>query len=378
MFVRRALAVLLAGTAAVGVSGVAEAQTSTTGTAAGTVINNTASVTYTVNGTSQSTNSNTATFVVDKKVNFTVVTNQTGYTSVNLGQQGAVTTYKVTNFTNDVQDFLLDPDQNISIPLLPGTDNFDIGTMRVYVDSNGNGTYDAGVDTQTYIDELAPDASAIVFIVGNIPTTPSATLAQVSLHVTVAAGGATGSKGTMLIPTDLNLANADNTVDIVFADNDTDDDLLNLGDSARNGQGRAYSGYEITVRNVNLTVAKSAKVISDGVNVLNPKAIPGAVVEYCLRVNNATLLTPATGINLTDVVPANTTYVPGSISVGVAGVLGIACNVAGSTEDDDADDSAEVDGFTGAYDSSTKTMTAHIDTVPGGTSYAASFRVTIN
>lgn len=377
MFVKRAIAVLLAGTAAAGVSGTASAQ-STTGTAAGTVINNSASVTYTVNGTNQSTTSNTATFVVDKKVNFTVVTNQTGYTSVNLGQQGAVTTFKVTNLTNDTQDFLLDPDQNISIPLLTGTDNFDLTALKVYVDSNNNGTYDAGVDTQTWIDELAPDGSAIVFIVGNVPNTASAQLAFDSLHVTAAAGGATGTKGAALVATDLNLANADNTVDIVFADDDSDGDLLNLGDSARNGQGRAYSGYEVSVRNVNLTVSKSAKVISDGVNTLNPKAIPGAVVEYCLRVNNATLLTPATSINLTDAIPPNTTYVPGSISVGVAGVLGVACNVLGSTEDDDADDAAETDGYTGAYDSSSKTMTAHIDQVLGGTTIAASFRVTIN
>lgn len=373
MFANRAATVLLAGTAVAGLAGTAQAAE----TVAGTVINNTASVSYTVNGSNQTTTSTTATFVVDRKVNFTVVTDQTGFTQVNLSQQDAVTTFKVTNLTNDAQDFLLDPDQlNISLGILPGTDNFDLLRLKTFVDSNGNGVYDAGVDQATWIDELAPDASATVFIVGNVPATPTAALAFDSLHVIVAAGGASGTKGAALIPTDLNIGNADNFVDIVFADNDSDGPLY-LGDIARNGQGRAYSGYEIGARNVALTVAKSARVLSDGVNLINPKAIPGATVEYCLVVTNATLLVPATGITLTDIVPATTTYVPGSISLGLPGVPGVACVLLGSVEDDDANDAGEIDGFTGAYDTSSKTVTAGIATVLGGASAAMSFKVII-
>lgn len=377
MFVRRALAVLLAGTATLVVAGTAEAQQASQLTTAGTSISNTASVSYTVNGTAQSTNSTTATFVVDRKVNFTVVTDQVGFTQVNLGQQNAVTTFKVTNLTNDVQDFLLDPDQqNISVGIFPGTDNFDVTNLRVFVDSNGNGVYDPTVDTQTYIDELAPDASATVFIVGNVPTDASTNLAFDSLHVTVAAGGAAGTKGGALVPTALNLANADMTVDVVFADDDTDG--LYPGDIARNGQGRAYSGYQVGTRNVALTVAKSARVLSDPVNTLNPKAIPGAIVEYCLRVNNATLTTGADAVILSDAIPAHTTYVAGSISIGTPGVLGTACVVGGSTEDDDASDAGETDGATASFDTASKTVTARIDRVGGGASTAVAFQVTID
>lgn len=380
MFVKRALAVLLAGTAGIGVSGVAHAQATPPAasmTTAGTQIDNVASVTYTVNGTNQSTTSTTASFVVDRKVNFTVVTDQTGLTQVNLEDQDAVTKFRVTNLTNDVQDFLLDPDQqNIGLGVFPGTDNFDMQNLRVFVDSNANGQYDAGVDTATYIDELAPDASVVVFIVGNVPNQANAALAYDSLHVTVAAGGVSGTRGAALIPTDLNTLNQDNEIDIVFADGDTDGAFL--GDIARNGQGRAYSGYEIGTRDVTLTVNKSARVLSDGVNLINPKAIPGATVEYCLIARNATLLTAATNVNLTDIVPANTTYVPGSLTMGVPGVPGIACVVAGTTEDDDADDAAETDGLTGSYDTGSRTLNARINRVAGGTSVAAAFRVTIN
>ena len=377
MSVTKSLAVLLAGTTMIGVAGTAQAQ-SANQTTAGTVVNNTALVTYTVNGTSQTTNSTTASFVVDRKVNFTVVTDQTGYTQVNLGQQNAVTRFRVTNTTNGIQDFILDPDQtNISVGILPGSDNFDVENLRVFVDSNGNGVYDVGVDTATFIDELAPDASATVFIVGNVPSTAGPNIAWDSLHVTVAAGGTANSQGAALIPTDLNLGNADNTVDIVFADDDSDGTLY-LGDIARNGQGRAYSGYQIGASNVALTVDKSARIIADGVNIANFKAIPGATVEYCLRVSNATLLVPASSVVLTDVVPANTTYVPGTLRVGTPGVLGVACTLLGSNEDDDADDAAETDGLTAAYDGGTRTVTARIATVPGSATIAASFQVRIN
>ena len=376
MFVNKVRLLLLSGTAAIASTGTAHAQTVSTGTTAGTSISNTATVTYTVNGTAQTTNSTTATFVVDRKVVFTVVTDQTANTQVNLGQADAVTKFRVTNVTNDVQDFLLDSDQTVqSVGLVTGTDNFDMTNLRVFVDSNGNGVYDPGVDTATYIDELAPNASVEVFIIGNVPANPvSNQESQVNLHVTVAAGGAAGTKGAALVATDLNLANADATVDVVFADDDSDG-AANLGDTARNGQGRAYAAYEVGARNVNLTVAKSATVLSDGVNTLNPKSLPGAVVEYCLRVNNATLLTPATNVTLSDIIPANTTYVPGSITSGVPGGT---CVLAGTVEDDDADDAAEVDGVTANYASATNKITAVINTVLGGTTGAIAFRVKIN
>lgn len=379
MFVRRATALLLSGTAAIGFAGTAGAQSAASQTTAGTIINNTASVTYSVNGDSHTINSTTATFVVDRKVNFTVVTDQSGFTQVNLGQQNAVTRFKVTNLTNGAQDFLLDPDQlTISLGILPGSDDFDMLLLKAYVDSNNNGVYDVGVDTATFIDELGPDQSATVFLVGNVPTTPGATYAYDSLHVIVAAGGTNGTKGAALISTDLNLGNADSVVDIIFADDDSDG-LAYLGDIARNGQGRAYSGYQVGTRNVALSVAKSARILSDPVNLLvNPKALPGATVEYCLRVTNATLLTAADAVTLTDAIPANTTYVAGSISIGLPGPLGITCVLAGSTEDDDASDGSETDGFTASFDTTTKTVTATIDRVGGASSVAASFKVTID
>lgn len=373
MKTNRVKMLLLSSATAMGcVAGTAHAQTATP---AGTTVSNTAQVSYTVNGTPQTTSSTTASFVVDRKVNLTVVLDQSGNTQVNLGQTDAVLKFKVTNTTNSVQDFWLDPDQTtLSVGILTGTDDFDVSGMKAYVDSNGNGTYDVGVDTREYIDELAPDASATVFLVGNVPSTTGINQAQASLHVLAAAGGTSGTRGALLVATDLNLGNADNTVDVVFADDDSDG-ALNLGDIARNGQGRAYGAFEIGTHNVALTVTKSALVLSDGVNLINPKALPGATVQYCLLVHNGTLLTPANGVVLSDVVPANTTYVPGSISIGAPGGT---CVLLGSTEDDDDSDAGETDGFTGAFNAGTKTVSANVGTVLGLGSIAVAFKVTIN
>jgi len=363
---------LLTGTVTLASIGTAQAQ-STTGTTAGTTIVNTANATYTVNGTAATAQSNTASFVVDRKVNLTVISTQTSPTQVNLGQSGAVTTFQVTNNTNGTQDFLLSANQLIPNGVLTGTDNFDIANLKIYVDSNNNGVYDPGVDTASFIDELPADGRATVFIVGDIPTSPLASMAQVGLDATVAAGGAAGTQGAALIATPLNTLNQDTEIDVVFADDDNDG-VLGY-DTVRNGQGWAYGVYEVGTHSVNLSVTKTATVISDGVSTINPKALPGAIVQYCLTATNATALTPASGVNLTDVIPANTTYVPGSITVGGIGTGG-ACLVNGFAQNDDG--SQALGPYTGSFNGSNKTVTATIPTLLGGTSVAASFRVKIN
>jgi uncharacterized repeat protein (TIGR01451 family) len=357
---------LLSGTAAVAsIGGTAHAQTASQSTAAGTQINNQASVTYTVNGSNQSATSNTASFVVDRKVNFTVINDQANVsTKVNLGQTGAVTSFKVTNTTNGTQDFLLAPTQagivGGLLGLITGTDDFDLTNLKVYVDKNGNGVYDPGTDTATYIDELAPDASVEVFIVGDVPSTTGINLDNVALQVTAAAGGATGTQGAALVDTSLSLGNADNTVDVIFVDNDND----GLGpDIARNGQGWAYATYEIGARNVALTVTKTALVVSDGYNPLTPKALPGAIVQYCLLANNGTLTSAANNVTLSDTIPTNTTYVAGSVQVGLPGGT---CTLAGAAQDDAV-----------VYNSTTNKLTVNIGTLGGLASSAVSFRVTI-
>lgn len=357
----------LLGSAALGivvsVSGVAQAQQ----TPAGTSVNNQATVSYEVGGTPQSVSSNVATFVVDKKVNLTVAEVGGAPTQTAVGATDQVTTFTVTNLTNAVQDFRLEADQQlVSIPLL-GIDNFNMNNLRAFVDGNGNGTYDAGVDTQTYIDELAPDATVTVFLVGNVPNTPGIETAIVSLNAIVATGGTGGALGADLVASSTLVADSPSTVEIVFADDG------GLVDGARNGQGRSFDAYHISTAVV--TMLKSATVISDPVNLLlNPHAIPGATVEYCMKVSNAGPGT-ASNVVLSDAVPANSTFVPGSIAVGTSGTLG-ACILLGTAEDDNATGADETDLYGGSFDGTT--VRATLPTIAPLTSMSIAFRVTLN
>ena len=373
MFLKRLAGGLLASTAFC--TGMAQAQT-TSGTRAGTVVTNQASATYTVNGTAQTATSNVSTFVVDRKVNLTLVAEQAASVKVNAGQAGVTAAFRLTNLTNSPQDFILDPDQtNLSVGILPGNDDYDVTALRAFVDADGNGVYDPAIDTATFVDELGADQSVIVFVVADVPNAANASQAFVSMHVITAAGGGVGTQGDVVVATNLNVVDQNNEIDIVFADGDSD--AAFAGDAARNAQARAYSAFQLNTQNVDLTVQKTSRVISDGIDVLNPKALPGSVVEYCLVVRNATLLTPASNINVTDIIPANTTYVAGSIQVGGLGGA-TSCVVGGVPEDDDADDTSELDPYRGSFDGTSRTVTAVIPTLIGGGSVAASFRVTIN
>ena len=363
-------ALMLAGAAVA--AGAAPTTAQTTGTAAGTLVSNTAQASFTVNGTGQTATSNTSTFVVDRKVNLTVITAQAGATQVNLGQAGAVATFRVTNNTNGTQDFLLAATQVVPAGILTGTNNYVLSNLKIYVDKDGNGVFDPGVDTATWIDELAPDSTATVFVVGDVPDQQNADRAFVGLDVIAAAGGVPATQGAALVSTDLAAINGEMVVDVVFADEDNDG-VLGV-DIARNGQGWAYAAFQVGAHSVNLSLSKTATVISDGVSILLPKALPGAVVQYCLTVTNGTLLTPATNVVLSDVVPPTMTYVPGSISVGGIGVAGT-CLTGGVSVGDDGSGTGP---YRGGYVAASRTVTATIPTLPGGISLAASFRATIN
>lgn len=96
-----------------------------------------------------------------------------------------------------------------------------------------------------------------------------------------------------------------------------------------------------SVEGAALTVTKTSAPISDPVSgAANPKAIPGAVVRYCILIANAG---PATAslVTATDALPATLNYVAGSMRSGGS------CDTATTVEDDDSNDGGEGDGVTG-------------------------------
>lgn len=338
-----------------------------TGTAAGTNINNTATVTYAIGGTTQTSTSNEATFKVDRRVNLQVAEVGNAATTSAVGAIDQVTTFTVTNLTNGTQDFLLAVDQqDVSIPLVT-SDDFNVSGIRIYVD-NGDNVFDAATDTlTTFIDALPQDATRTVFVVANIPETEGIRNAIVSLQATVAVGDTAGA-GAALVQTSLLAADTPGAVDIVFAD---DDGLL---DDLRNGQDRAFDAY--TIDTAAVAMLKTSRVISDPINLLvTPKAIPGATVEYCLALTNAG---PGVATNLvvSDLLPTTVTYVPNSLRVGGISLTG-GCTLDGLvTEDNDAIGADESDLYGGSFDGTT--VRATLPTVAPLIALNVSFLVTVN
>ncbi|WP_066651468.1 MULTISPECIES: hypothetical protein [Sphingomonas] len=326
------------------------------GTTSGTQITNTVTVNFTVGGAAQTAVQASDTFTVDRKISLTVAEVGTTTTSVSPNQLAAVTAFTVTNTSNTALDFALVAAQQAGgAGAHSNTDNFDVTNVRIYRDATGAGagSYGAEDTLVTSLDELAADASATVFIVADVPITRvTGDVAAVTLTATAREGGAAGTLGAAITQT--TGANTSG-VDTVFADG------AGATDAARDGAFSARDDY--TVLAAALTVTKSSTIISDPFNgTTNPKAVPGAVVQYCVIIRNAAGGAVANSVAISDPLPSATTYLS---SFGVSAnttVTGSTCNADGNV--------------TGSQASGT--VTATIPTLAPGDARGVIFRVTIN
>jgi uncharacterized repeat protein (TIGR01451 family) len=281
----------------------------TSGTAAGTSISNTAQATYSVGNIAQpQVVSNTDSFVIDRKINLTVAEVGGTTTTVIPGQTAAVTTFTLTNNSNATLDFAWSAGNTAtSTSIFGASDIFDVNNIKIFKPSPSNttGNYADGVVEVTYIDDLAPDQTVRLFVVADIPAgRVTNEMAGVRLTATAREGGTTGVGAAL---TQTAGANTPGVVDTVFADT-----VVGPGDTARNAAHSADDSY--TIRTAQLTLVKSSRVILDPVNnATNPKAIPGATIEYCIAVTNAAGGADAAAVNVTDTLPAQVTFVPNSI-----------------------------------------------------------------
>ncbi|HMN44542.1 MAG TPA: hypothetical protein PKE27_08220 [Povalibacter sp.] len=332
------------------------------GTTAGTSISNTASVNYSVGGVAQTPiNSTTATFVVDRRIFLSVVAVSPSPTELAATVPGApavVRTFRITNTSNRPIGFRF-------VPTNAAADAFDLANLIVRVDSAAGqpiasftpGTYDSSTDTATTVATLAADQSTTVFVLGDIPVsatnTQSATinLQAVSIEPTSLNVGAVGSD---IVQT----AGADTAgIDTVF------------GDAGRDGTETTTNVY--TVSSATLGVTKAATVISDPFNnTTNPKAIPGAVVEYAITIAN-TGAVPAQDVGVSDALDASTTIATGAysgsdIQIAVSGGSTTTCTAAADG------DGCSVSGGTLTIAGSSR------PNIPAGQTATVRFRVTIN
>lgn len=289
------------------------------GTRAGTSVFNQAQVQYDVGGVTQApvlsdndadagNGVNATEFVVDRKLDVLVAERSAAYNSASTptvapGASATVLAWTVTNEGNQAQDFLLSVSASGFDPF-GGTDNFDATAVGVFVDANGNGTYEPGTDTATYIDELDILESVTVFFVADVSLTQvDGDIAAYVLEAQVAEGGGTGAQGAAITTDDRAVADTTLGVEDVFADGAN---ANNAGDGDRDGIHSAEDALRVAA--AVLSVVKSSTVISDPFTCPagvcppgeQPKAIPGAIVEYVVTITNAAGGAQATNVVIAD------------------------------------------------------------------------------
>lgn len=268
------------------------------GTPSGTDITNSATLDYEVSNTPQTQiSSNTTTFKVDNKVDLVVA--EIGSANVVPGTNDQVLVFSVTNTGNTPQGYSLDT-------TVGSTDEFDMTSVRIYLDVNGDSLLD-GLDTPytigTNIADIAVDGSIQVLVVANTPLGLSNgdTAVYNLIATTLDVGTTTVTANDSGDPDDPDV------VQVVWADGAGTDD------AATDGKYSADAIY--SVASAELTVTKTQAVVEDPINgITDPKAIPGATIRYTILVAN-TGGVDATSVELVDTTPVNTTYVPGSITL---------------------------------------------------------------
>jgi uncharacterized repeat protein (TIGR01451 family) len=260
----------------------------------GTGISNTASLSYSVNGTNIDETSNAVEFKVDRKVIFSVTDNQTSTDPVvvNAGDN-AVTVYTIQNDSNAPISFQL--------PVPP------VGTTYSYVDPT-DGTNEITVNST--------DVAAIIPLAAGNATTPI----TVNITVTLTVPNDADSGDQFFTPLNILAVEPDNNTGIgggvtagdqIAATPSTEAwvkdviQTITIGDllNANGVSVELDSTQEFVVAASDISLVKSVAILSDPVNgTTNPKAIPGAVVEYTLTITNSGLIA-ATDVVLSDAVP---------------------------------------------------------------------------
>lgn len=257
------------------------------GVAAGTVIFNTATVSYVAESVSYVRNSNVEQFAVQEIIDFNLIWQDATNVVVPRGTVNQVLTFQLTNTGNGSETFNLSADSTL------GTGDFDPTMVGIFADTNGNGSYDSGTDLATANYTLAPDASIILFLLNDIPSGLLAGDIGNSQLTAVSSTG-TGAPGTLVV-------------------NGGDGGVIDAIIGSSGGSASVSATYAISDTMVNIT--KSA-IVTDQLGGNNPYS--GATISYTLTV----LVTGAVTVEnivITDLIPANTTYIANSLTLdGVA------------------------------------------------------------
>ncbi|HYI39915.1 MAG TPA: DUF11 domain-containing protein [Allosphingosinicella sp.] len=300
------------------------------GTPAGTNITNVATATYELpNGDEATVDSNIVTLMVDELLDVSVAWSDPSDVAASASATGQLLKFTVTNGGNGGEAFTLATLAN------GGGDDFDPSVTSIVLDSNGNGAYDAGIDT-VYASggndpQLDPDQSITVFVLSSIPA-GAGDGQRGRVDLTAVAKTGSGAPGTSFAGQ--GQGGGDAVVGATGADSEDD-------------------GYYRVAR-ASVAFVKSAAV-ADAFG--GTAAAPGSTITYTLA---ATVSGTGNLANLrvSDPVPAGTTYKPGSLTL------------EGAPLTDAAD--ADSGSFTGTA------ITVGLGTVAAGATKTITFQVKID
>lgn len=322
-----ALAARFAAGAAVslGLAGAAHAA----GTPAGTDITNVAHATYdTPNGPPETVDSNVVTIKVDELLDVSVAWREPADVVTSPAAVNQIVSYTVTNGGNGQEAFTLGTVQ-------AGGGDFDPTVTSIVLDTNGNGSYDPGVDT-VYVagsndPDLAPDQSAVVFVLSTIP-----------------AGAADGNRGRIDLTATSKTGTG--TAGTTFAGAGEGGGNAVVGLTTAKAQDEAW----YAVHKASLAFVKSATVADPFGGTTQG---PGSTITYTL-----TATVSGTGslanVGVADPIPTGTTYKAGSLTLDAATLS-------------DADD-ADAGKFTGSA------VAVSLGTMAAGSSKTVKFQVKID
>jgi uncharacterized repeat protein (TIGR01451 family) len=272
------------------------------GVTAGTLIENTAVASYDDGNGPRQISSNTVTVRVDELLDVTLASLDPGPVAARPGD--AVLTFELTNQGNGPEAFRLTALANVA-----GND-FDVTVTGLAIDSNGNGTYEPGVDQMLTAPQttavLAPDAVVTVFVLVTVPEGVTDTQRS---FVDLSAEAVTGS----------------GTPGTVFAGAGVDggDAIVGTTSALAIARGQLIAGI------ATVELVKSV-VLRDPFG--GSSAVPGTIATFTIaaRVNG---IGTVGDLVITDAIPAGTTYAPGSLALDGAALTDAVDGDAGSASD---------------------------------------------
>ena len=271
------------------------------GVPAGTDITNTAEVTYAIGATSLTATSNAVVVTVAEILDVVVTRQSPANTPVAANATQQEVLFTVTNSGNGPEAFRLVMNSVI------GGDDFDPApaTPSIYFDTDASGdlspgdtAYSAGTNDPV----LNPDASVAILVVNNIPgTAVDGNIGTTELTVDARTGS--GASGT------------------IFAGQGAGGTDAVVGMSGAAGRSTA----QYILAGVTVTAVKSQAVVDQ---FGGTRPLPTARINYTVTVQ-ATGTGSAANTVFSDNIPANTTYVPGTLRLNSAPLSDTAADDAG-------------------------------------------------